>query len=68
MNTRLRELPTPLINYEWDVRQLLGFETRLEVHDFFKEHGASMHYSLDDLHQDGAAALLVARQGQPLAE
>ncbi len=53
---------------EWDVSQLLGFETRLEVHDFLKEHGASMHYTLDDLHQDGAAALLVARQGQPPAE
>ncbi len=46
---------------ESEVRQLLGFETRMEVHEFLKEHGAFMHYTLDDLHHDGVVALQVAR-------
>jgi hypothetical protein len=49
---------------ESDVRQLLGFETRMEVHDFLKEHEAFMHYTLEDLNHDGAVALQVAQRVQ----
>ena len=49
---------------ESDVRLLLGFETRMEVHEFLKEHEAFMHYTLDDLNHDGAAAIQVAKRVQ----
>jgi hypothetical protein len=44
------------------VRRLLGFETRLEVHAFLKEHGVFMHYTMEDLERDTAVALDVARR------
>jgi|SRR6267378_223800 hypothetical protein len=34
------------------VRQMLGFETRMEVHDFLKQHGVYLHYDVADLEQD----------------
>lgn len=34
------------------LRRLLGFETRLEVHRFLKEHGVFLHYTLADLQHD----------------
>jgi Uncharacterised protein family (UPF0175) len=34
---------------ESDLRRMLGFETRLEVHAFLKEHGVYLHYDLSDL-------------------
>lgn len=49
---------------ESDVRRLLGFETRMEVHEFLKEHGAFMHYTLEDLDHDGKVALQVAQRVQ----
>jgi len=49
---------------EADIRQLLGFETRMEVHGFLKEHGAFMHYTLEDLEHDSAVAIDVARRHQ----
>jgi hypothetical protein len=42
---------------ESEVRRLLGFETRMEVHAFLKEHGAYMHYSLADLEHDRESAI-----------
>ena len=45
---------------EADVKELLGFETRLEVHEFLKNHGVFMHYSLDDLDRDTASATAAA--------
>lgn len=48
---------------ESDIRQLLGFETRMEVHAFLKEHGAYLHYSLEDLEQDRVSALRARRAG-----
>jgi hypothetical protein len=36
-----------------EVRQLLGYETRFEVHGFLKAHGVSF-YTLEDLEQDFA--------------
>jgi hypothetical protein len=38
------------------VRRLLGFETRMEVHAFLKEHGVYLQYSLEDLEHDLAEA------------
>lgn len=42
---------------EAEIRQLLGFETRMEVHAFLKEHGAFLHYSLEDAAKDRESAL-----------
>ena len=34
------------------LRQMLGFGSRLQVHAFLKVHGVHLHYSLADLEQD----------------
>ena len=39
---------------EEQVRRLLGYDTRLEVHAFLKDHGVPLRYSLQDLEQDRA--------------
>jgi hypothetical protein len=38
------------------VRQMLGFETRMEVHAFLKQHGVYLHYGVADLEQDQVTA------------
>jgi hypothetical protein len=38
------------------VRQMLGFQTRIEVHAFLKQHGVYLHYNIADLEQDQATA------------
>jgi len=38
------------------VRRMLGFETRIEVHAFLKQHGVYLHYDIVDLEKDQAAA------------
>jgi hypothetical protein len=43
---------------EYDVQQLLGFETRMEVHGFLKEHNVYLHYTVDDLEHDMQEARL----------
>src|SRR2546427_10832013 len=40
---------------EEQVRRLLGYETRLEVHGFLKEHGVYLRYTVEDLDRDRAA-------------
>ena len=37
---------------EGQLRQMLGFSSRMQVHAFLKDHGVYLHYSLDDLDQD----------------
>ena len=37
---------------EYDVQELLGFETRMEVHGFLKAHGVYLHYGMEDLERD----------------
>lgn len=37
---------------EGQIRQILGFSSRMQVHAFLKEHGMPLHYSLEDLDQD----------------
>jgi hypothetical protein len=49
---------------EAQVRQMLGFETRMEVHAFLKAHGAWMHYSTEDADRDLITSRN-ARQGTP---
>jgi hypothetical protein len=44
------------VSGESAVRRLLGFETRMEVHAFLKEHGVYLHYSPEDLEHDLAEA------------
>jgi hypothetical protein len=41
------------------LRQMLGFQTRMEVHAFLKQHGVYLHYDVSDLQQDRATALQV---------
>jgi len=38
------------------VRQMLGFETRMQVHAFLKQHGVYLHYDLADLEHDQSTA------------
>jgi len=38
------------------LRQMLGFQTRMEVHAFLKQHGVYLHYDVSDLQQDQATA------------
>lgn len=53
---------------ESEIRRLLGFETRMEVHAFLKERGAWLHYSVSDLERDRESALRArARRRPPLA-
>ena len=37
---------------EFDVQELLGFGTRMQVHGFLKEYGVHLHYSMADLEHD----------------
>jgi len=34
------------------VRRLLGYATRLQVHAFLKTHGVFLHYGAEDLRED----------------
>jgi hypothetical protein len=47
---------------EADIRKLLGFETRMEVHAFLKEHGVFLHYTYEDFVHDREAASQVAQR------
>lgn len=38
------------------LRQMLGLQTRMEVHAFLKQHGVYLHYDVSDLQQDRATA------------
>lgn len=37
------------------LQQILGFENRLEVDGFLKQHGVELEYTLDDLEQNREA-------------
>ncbi len=49
---------------ESDIRRLLSFQTRMEVHEFLKQHGVFMHYTHEDLDHDSGVAIEVARRVQ----
>ena len=37
------------------LRRLLGYHTRMQVHAFLKQHGVYLHYTQDDLEHDRQA-------------
>ena len=37
---------------EEQVRIILGYETRMQVHGFLKEHGVYLNYTVEDLEHD----------------
>jgi hypothetical protein len=37
---------------EYDVQRLLGFESRMDVHGFLKEHGVYLNYGIEALEHD----------------
>jgi hypothetical protein len=41
---------------EYEVQQLLGFESRMDVHGFLKEHGVYLNYTVEDAKHDIAEA------------
>ena len=41
---------------ESEIRQMLGFESRIQVHVFLKEHGIHLQYDLSDLDHDRATS------------
>jgi len=49
---------------EADLKELLGFKTRMEVHEFLKQHGVFLHYTVEDLDHDVSTALDAARRHQ----
>lgn len=42
---------------EEQIRRMLGYETRMEVHGFLKLHGVYLSYTADDLRSDLAKPL-----------
>ncbi len=38
--------------FEEDIRVLLGYETRMQVHELLKEHGVDLNFSVDDFQRD----------------
>lgn len=51
---------------EYQVRTMLGFETRFEVHGFLKSRGVYFEYSQEDLayEEETSRRLFAARSGQ----
>ena len=49
---------------EADIRELLGFETRMEVHGFLKKHGAFLPFTVEDLEHDREVAVQAARRAR----
>lgn len=47
---------------EEQIRQLLGFESRFDVHAFLKEHDVYMDYTREDLKQDIQASESLSRR------
>ncbi|HWE83786.1 MAG TPA: UPF0175 family protein [Terracidiphilus sp.] len=54
---------------ESQVREFLGFETRMQVHAFLKAHNCYLHYSIEDLEHDRQTAerLRAVRRSNPPA-
>jgi len=42
---------------EEQIRRMLGYETRMEVHGFLKQHGVYLNYTADELRSDLAKPL-----------
>ena len=64
MEIKLKNLPRALLESfalegyrsgkltEEQIRRILGFGTRTQVHGFLKDHGVYLNYGLDDLELD----------------
>lgn len=64
LGAQVRDLPRTLLEgfalegyrsgtlTEEQVRRILGYGTRMQVHGFLKEHGVHLNYGRDDLEQD----------------
>ena len=52
------------------VRRMLGFQTRMEVDGFLKEHGLYFEYTLEDLDREaeGSRRVLEQRQAERASE
>ena len=37
---------------EYEIQQLLGFESRMDVHGFLKDHDVCLNYGLEELEHD----------------
>jgi predicted HTH domain antitoxin len=48
-----------------DLRRLLGYKTRMQVHAFLKQHGVYLQYDLADLDHDRRAGDSVSRHRAP---
>jgi transposase InsO family protein len=46
------------------VRRMLGFQTRMEVDGFLKEHGVYLEYTLEDLDREAESSRRVWQQRQ----
>lgn len=55
---------------ESQMRPLLGFETRMEVHGFLKEHGVYLNYGVEDLEHDirESDRIIALREAKALIE
>ena len=45
------------------LRRILGYRTRMQVHAFVKEHGVNLQYDLEDLEHDRQAGDSIAGPG-----
>jgi hypothetical protein len=49
------------------VRRMLGFQTRIQVHEFLKRHGVYLQYDVSDLEHDRVTAHQT-REKHPIAK
>ncbi|MDE3196838.1 MAG: UPF0175 family protein [Acidobacteriota bacterium] len=47
-----------------EVRRMLGFNSRIEVDGFLKEHGVPLDYTMEDLEREGAEGDLLREKRQ----
>jgi hypothetical protein len=55
---------------ESQMRRMLGFETRMEVHGFLKEHGVYLNYGVEELEHDirESDRIIALREEQAIIE
>ena len=49
---------------EYEIQELLGFETGMEAHGFLKENNVHLHFTVADLEHDIAAALEIVQRNK----
>jgi hypothetical protein len=53
---------------EAQIRRMLGFRTRLDVHAFFKTHDVPLHYTFEDMECDAAVSAQMRKRRASEAE